>query len=92
MIETVSNFALTAISLFSLLVLLRLIKGPTMADRAMALDVLTVNVIAILVLFGIRGRSIMFFDAALVFAILSFLGTVALGLFFERGDIFGSDR
>ena len=92
MIETVSNVAITAIPLFSLLVLLRLIQGPTLADRAMALDILTVNVVAILVLFGIRERSIMFIDAALVFAILSFLGTVAIGLFFERGDIFGSDR
>lgn len=92
MIEIVGMFSLIAIGCINFLVLLRLIIGPTPADRIMSLDVLTVNAIIMLVLFGIIRNTTIFFEVAMAFAILSFMGTVALGFFFERGDIFGTDR
>lgn len=65
----------------------RLIRGPDATDRVLALDTLTINAIALLVLFGIRADSSAYFEAALILAAMGFVGTVALCKFLLRGDI-----
>lgn len=66
---------------------LRLVTGPSDADRILALDTLYINAIALLVLLGIQLASPLYFEAALLIALMGFVGTVALAKFLLRGDI-----
>lgn len=66
---------------------LRLLKGPDATDRILALDTLYINAIALLVLLGIHLASPLYFEAALLIALMGFVGTVALAKFLLRGDI-----
>lgn len=65
----------------------RLLRGPTVPDRILGLDTLYVNTIALLVLLGIHLGSALFFEAALLIALMGFIGTVALCKYLLRGDI-----
>ncbi|QIK38311.1 K+/H+ antiporter subunit F [Caldichromatium japonicum] len=65
----------------------RLITGPSALDRILALDTLYVNAIALLVLLGIHLDSALYFEAALLIAMMGFVGTVALCKYLLRGDI-----
>ncbi len=67
--------------------LFRLIRGPTVADRILSLDTLYINTVAVLILFGIRMNTVIYFEAALVIAMLGFVGTVALSKYVMRRDI-----
>lgn len=80
-----AGFAL--IGLAMALNLWRLMRGPDITDRILALDTLNINAIALLVLFGIRAASSAYFEAALLLAAMSFVGTVALCKYLLRGDI-----
>ncbi len=87
MIETAIVLALSAVGLAMLLSLWRLLRGPTVPDRILALDTLYVNTIAALILFGMYLRSSIYFEAALVIAMLGFVGTVMLSKYVLRRDI-----
>jgi multicomponent K+:H+ antiporter subunit F len=79
-----------AMFLFSVAIslnLYRLVKGPSLPDRIVALDTMYINTIALLVLFGIYQGSLLYFEAALLIAIMGFVGTVALSKYLLRGDI-----
>ncbi len=78
-------FALVALAL--VLNFWRLIRGPSLPDRILALDTLYVNTIALLVLLGIHLASPLYFEAALLIALMGFVGTVALCKYLLRGDI-----
>ncbi len=65
----------------------RLLAGPSDPDRILALDTLYVNAIALLVLLGILLGSALYFEAALLIAMMGFVGTVALCKYLLRGDI-----
>jgi len=65
----------------------RLLRGPSAPDRILALDTLYVNTIALLVLLGIHLGSALYFEAALLIAMMGFVGTVALCKYLLRGDI-----
>jgi len=67
----------------------RLLRGPSLPDRILALDTLYVNTLALVVLFGIRYDTQVLFEAALVLALLGFIATVALSKYVTRGDIIG---
>ncbi len=56
-------------------------------DRILALDTLYINALALVVLMGIQFRSTAFFEAALLIALLGFVGTVAMTKYLLRGDI-----
>ena len=62
----------------------RLAKGPTLADRVVALDMMTVSIVAFCALFAIRAGTPVFLDVAVVLALIGFLATVALARFAER--------
>jgi len=78
---------MVAVGAGMLLALWRLVRGPTAPDRILALDTLYINAIALLVLFGVRAGSSAYFEAALILAVMGFVGTVALAKYLLRGDI-----
>lgn len=65
----------------------RLIVGPDAVDRVVALDTLYINLIVMLVLVGILLSTAVFFEAALLIAMMGFVGTVALAKYLRRGSI-----
>ena len=65
----------------------RLLRGRSAPDRILALDTLNINTIALLVLLGIHLSSALFFEAALLIALMGFISTVALCKYLLRGDI-----
>ncbi|MDO8344914.1 MAG: K+/H+ antiporter subunit F [Cellvibrio sp.] len=87
MLTTAINIALFLLSIAIALNLWRLILGPSLPDRILALDTMYINAIALLVLFGIYQGSILYFEAALLIAVMGFVGTVALSKYLLRGDI-----
>ena len=87
MIQTCIDIATGAFAVAMLLNLYRLLRGPGVVDRILALDTLYVNTIALLVLAGLREGSTIYFEAALVIAMLGFVGTVVLSKFVIRRDI-----
>ena len=87
MLEIVIPIALTLVAASVAMCFWRLLKGPTVLDRILALDTLYVNAIALLVLLGIHIGSNLFFEAALLIALMGFIGTVALCKYLMRGDI-----
>jgi len=87
MMATVLPFAIGAIVIALLLTTWRLLRGPGLPDRILALDTLYVNALALLVLLGLQFGTMLYFEAALVIALLGFVGTVALARFIVAGDI-----
>ncbi len=75
------------VSLALVLSFYRLLKGPDIPDRILALDTLYINSIALLILFGLYLGSPLYFEAALLIAVMGFVGTVALSKYLLRGDI-----
>jgi multicomponent K+:H+ antiporter subunit F len=65
----------------------RLIRGPRAQDRILGLDTLYVNGMLLLLVFGIRTGSLLYFEMALVIALLGFVSTVALAKFLMRGEV-----
>lgn len=87
MLEAALAFGFAALGLALALNLWRLIRGPGVADRILALDTLVINVIGLIVLAGIESRSGTSFEAALLLAMVGFVSTVAYAKFCLRGDI-----
>lgn len=87
MIELAVLFAISCVGLAMALNLWRLARGPTTADRILALDTMTINAIALMVLMQIQQGSAVYFEAALLLAMVGFVGTVAYCKFLLRGDI-----
>lgn len=78
-------FGVTALLAASfLLVIYRIIRGPNLPDRAVALDVLTSLVVGILVVDAVKTGQSTFLPVGLVLALLAFLGTVAFSYYLER--------
>jgi multicomponent K+:H+ antiporter subunit F len=87
MLEGALAFGFAALALALALNLWRLVRGPGVADRILALDTMVINTIGLIVLAGIAGGSGTSFEAALLLAMVGFVGTVAYAKFCLRGDI-----
>ena len=87
LLATVLPWAIGGFALALLLNAWRLLRGPGLPDRILALDTLYINTLALLVLLGIYMGTDVYFEAALVIAMLGFIGTVVLSKFLLRGDI-----
>lgn len=87
MLNIVIQAGYVMIALAMLLCLYRLLRGPAMPDRILALDTLYINTIALLMLLGIDTDSAAYFESALLIAIMGFVGTVALSKYMLRGNI-----
>ncbi|MFD1342713.1 K+/H+ antiporter subunit F [Litorisediminicola beolgyonensis] len=79
--------AFAAVSLAQILAMVRLVKGPGTGDRILALDTMVLNAIGMIVLVGLAQGSQIYFEAALIVAMLGFVSTVAYARFVLRGDI-----
>lgn len=67
--------------------LFRLVRGPRAQDRVLALDTLYVNATLAILTFGMREASTLYFEAALVIAVLGFVSSAALAKFLMRGEV-----
>lgn len=77
-----AGFAMVILTV--VLAFIRLVKGPSMPDRVVALDMMTVAIVAFCGLAAVRYQTTAFLDVALVLALVGFLATVALARFAER--------
>jgi multicomponent K+:H+ antiporter subunit F len=87
MIEYALFFAAGCYGLALLLDLWRIAVGPDAADRILALDTMVINVIALLVLYGVWRGTAIYFEPAMLIAMVGFVSTVAYCRFLLRGDI-----
>jgi multicomponent K+:H+ antiporter subunit F len=91
MIDQALTLGFSMFGLAMLLTCWRLMVGPDVLDRVLALDTLYVNALAIVVLLGIKFGTQVYFEAALVIAMLGFVGTVVIARFVARGDVIDHD-
>ncbi len=87
MIDMVLYVALAAVSLAQLLAMARLLIGPHIGDRILALDTMVINAIGLIILLGVLFGTQIYFESAMIFAMLGFVSTVALARFVLRGNI-----
>lgn len=83
MVDTLILLAVILAGLAFLLALFRFIKGPSAFDRVIAFDVLTVISITFIVLSALFADRVIYLDVALVYALLSFLGVIAIARYLE---------
>ncbi|MDC3424891.1 Na(+)/H(+) antiporter subunit F1 [Aquibacillus sp. 3ASR75-11] len=91
MVEVVSIICIIAISISLVLLLYRVIKGPSNPDRAVALDAIGVNIMALAGLLAVLLVTTYFNDVILLIGILLFIGTIAIAKFLEKGVIIDHD-
>ena len=87
MLTYVIPLCMALVGLGAVLNVIRLVRGPDMPDRVLALDTLYINALALIVLVGIWLASDLFFEAALLIAVMGFVGTVAVGKHLLHGEI-----
>ncbi len=87
LIDLALDFTLGAVALALLPCAWRLLRGPETVDRVLALDTLYINTVALVILLGLRWRSALLFEAALIVSMLGFVSTVALARYLSRGDV-----
>ena len=87
MLETVILIFFAMIGLSLLLNVWRLLIGPSVPDRILALDTMYINTIALIILYGMSMGTALYFEAALLIAMLGFVSTVAVCKYLLRGDI-----
>jgi multicomponent Na+:H+ antiporter subunit F len=76
---------LTTLTLAALLAFIRLVRGPTLPDRVIAIDLIGVLMVCVLVVVAASTGEQAFLDVAMVIALISFVGTVAYARYLERG-------
>lgn len=81
-----SYFVMPGLSISTLLVFYRLVKGPTSVDRIVALELLISIGIAVITVFSITSDNATFLDVTMILALIAFLGTVAYSYYIERKD------
>lgn len=86
MLETVSQITLVTLAVALLIAFVRLVKGPTLPDRIVAMDLFGVLAVGLIVVLAAGSRVHATLDAALVIALIGFLGTIAYATYVERGD------
>ncbi|AZT84721.1 K+/H+ antiporter subunit F [Marinobacter sp. NP-4(2019)] len=87
MIGIALNMTIAMVVLAALLNVYRLIRGPDAPDRVLALDTLYINAIALIILLGITLGTRMYLEAALLIAVMGFVGTVAMAKYLKRGSV-----
>jgi multicomponent Na+:H+ antiporter subunit F len=87
LLEPVVNGALILAAALTLLAGYRVIKGPTVPDRVVALDTIATNVVAIAALFALATGEGLFVTVSLVLAIIGFISTIAVSQYVVEGDI-----
>ena len=86
-LELALQAALALAAGLTLLVSYRVIRGPTVPDRVVALDTIATNVVAIAVLFAMASTQGFFIGVSLVLAIIGFISTITVARYVTEGDI-----
>jgi multicomponent Na+:H+ antiporter subunit F len=86
-VEIAGQFTLAVLLISMLLALFRLIKGPAAADRIVALDLISILIVAFMAAYSVFSGETSFLDVAIGYALIAFLGTVALARFLVRSAI-----
>jgi multicomponent K+:H+ antiporter subunit F len=81
------GICLLAVTISMFLCLVRLVVGPSIVDRLLALDTLFLNAICLIVVLGIYWASTSLFEGALLVAMLGFVSTTALARYFTSGHV-----
>jgi multicomponent Na+:H+ antiporter subunit F len=84
MLDIVLPLTLTMLALAAILTFIRLVRGPTLPDRVIAIDLIGVLIVCLLVVVAASTAQQAFLDVAMVLALISFVGTVAYARFVER--------
>ena len=84
MLEAALSVTLATLGLAALLAFVRLVRGPTLPDRVVAMDLLGVLIVGLIVVYTAATGVAAFLDVAMVIALVSFLGTVAYARYVER--------
>jgi multicomponent Na+:H+ antiporter subunit F len=92
MFEIILNIALVCLSFSTIAYLYRVIKGPSISDKVIALDAIGVNLVGITAIISVILRSNSFLEVILLIAIVAFVGTVAFSKFLEKGVVIEHDR
>ncbi|MRG86674.1 Na(+)/H(+) antiporter subunit F1 [Salinibacillus xinjiangensis] len=92
LLETVVIICIVGISISIFILLYRVLKGPTNPDRAVALDTIGINLMALAGLLAIFLVTTQFNDVILLIGILLFIGTIAIAKFLEKGVIIDRDH
>lgn len=92
MLEIIIRLALLVCSISMFGLIYRVIKGPSVPDRVIALDAIGVNLIAITALISVVLHSYAFLEIILLLGILAFIGTVAFAKYLEKGVIIERER
>lgn len=79
--------AFVVVGLCQIMAMIRVVIGPSVGDRILALDTMVVNAIGLIVLMGLAQGTRIYFEASLIIAMLGFVSTVAYARFVLRGDI-----
>lgn len=87
LLSTAATIALACYALASFMVLWRLVRGPRAQDRVFALDLLYLHAMLVMLVLGIRHRSDINFEAALLIALFSFVSSSAMAKFILRGEV-----
>lgn len=87
MIQTAIVGSMMVVGVSMMMALWRVLRGPSVPDRILGLDTLSIAAIAELMLFGMYLDSPVYFEAALIIALLGFVSTVVLSKYVLRRDI-----
>jgi len=83
-VEYFNYIIVPILGLSVILVFIRFLKGPSLADRVISLDMLILMAIGIIVVYSIVHNQNTFLDIAMLFALIAFLGTVAFAYYIEE--------
>jgi len=87
MLQYAIAFTLGCYGVASILVLVRLVRGPRAQDRVFALDLLYMHAVLVLMVTGLRYASDRYFEAALLVALFGFVSSAAMAKFLLRGEV-----
>ena len=85
MLEVITTMALVTLTVALLIAFVRLVKGPTLPDRIVAMDLIGVLVVSLIVVLAASTGVTATLDAAIVIALIGFVGTLAYATYVERG-------
>lgn len=85
--ETILLISLTLFALTIMVAFYRVIRGPSMPDRVVGLDMIGVNLLSMIAIISIVLKTKAFLEVILILGILSFIGTIAFSKYLERGTI-----
>jgi multicomponent K+:H+ antiporter subunit F len=87
MLDLALDVAFVTLAGAFVLAALRMVIGPSLPDRILALDTLYVDAVALTILLGIRHDSLAYFEAALLVALIGFVSTAAFAWYAARGEL-----